>query len=205
MTEEQTKTTRYRTVLAAVCQARDETVAQITEAFPSGRGLAAASELELHGLGCSAAQARRLLAAIGLQQYLYDGSYRTALRSPANVVRYVREHTDLATSEQERFLVVGLDARQRVLGVYEVARGSLAHVDVHPREVFTPLVRARCHSTILVHNHPSGDADPSDADLHLTNRLCEVGKLVGIPVLDHLIITSNDSTSLTGLGFVPTT
>jgi DNA repair protein RadC len=195
--------TRYQTVLSAVCQARDETIARITEAYPGGRGLCATTEMELRGLGCSEAQARRLLAAVGLQQYLRGGEYRPTLRQPADVVTFVRKHTDIANSEQERFLVVALDARQRILSTWEVARGSLAQVDVHPREVFTPLVRARAHSAILVHNHPSEEADPSDADLDLTQRLCDVGKLLGIPVLDHIIVTATDHVSVAGRGLMP--
>lgn len=100
-------------------------------------------------------------------------------------------------------MVLGLDARQRVRLVREVAQGSLAHVDVHPREVFRPLVRAGMHSAILVHNHPSQDADPSEADIDLTHRLVEVGRLVGIPVLDHLVVTRTRSVSVAALGLMP--
>jgi DNA repair protein RadC len=88
--------------------------------------------------------------------------------------------------------------------VRQIAVGSLAQVDVHPREVFRPLVRSGMHSVILVHNHPSGDVEPSDADLELTRRLSDVGRLVGIPVLDHLVVTRTDSISMATLGLLPT-
>ena len=72
--------------------------------------------------------------------------------------------------------------------LFTVGQGTVAQVDVHPREVFCPLVRMRAHSCIIAHNHPSGDPTPSDADIHLTSRLVEVGTLLGVPVLDHLVL-----------------
>jgi DNA repair protein RadC len=76
-------------------------------------------------------------------------------------------------------------------------------VEVQPREVFRPLVRAASHSALLVHNHPGGELRPSAADLKLTQRLVELGELLGIPVLDHLIVTDEGMSSLAGLGLLP--
>jgi DNA repair protein RadC len=78
----------------------------------------------------------------------------------------------------------------------------MAQVDVHPRELFRPCIREGIHSVILAHNHPSGDCEPSEADVELTKRMCEVGRLVAIPVLDHLIVTDSEHCSLAALGFV---
>ena len=100
-------------------------------------------------------------------------------------------------------LRTGLDARQRVRLVREVALGTTAGVEVQPREVFRPLVRAASHSVLLVHNHPGGELRPSAADLKLTQRLVELGELLGIPVLDHLIVTDEGMCSLAGLGLLP--
>jgi DNA repair protein RadC len=94
----------------------------------------------------------------------------------------------LARRTQERFWVVALDARNRPLSRHLVAQGSLASCMVHPREVFAPLVRRRAAAAILVHNHPSGDPTPSPEDERLTERLVEAGRLLGIPVLDHLVV-----------------
>ncbi len=94
----------------------------------------------------------------------------------------------LARSRREKFYVVSLDARNRVLRKHLVAVGSLASVTVHPREVFAPLVRDRAAAAIILHCHPSGDASPSEEDRLLTARLVEGGRLLGIPVLDHLIV-----------------
>jgi DNA repair protein RadC len=83
-----------------------------------------------------------------------------------------------------------------------IAMGSLASVQVHPREVFRPLVQAGMHAAILVHNHPSGEPDPSDADVELTHRMGEVGRVLGIPVLDHIVVTRASTVSLAELGLL---
>ena len=121
---------------------------------------------------------------------------------PKQVADFVR--AQLGARQQEHFLVLGLDARQRVRQMRTAGIGSLAQVDVHPREVFRPLVRAGMHSAVLVHNHPSGDCEPSESDLRLTARMVEVGRLVGIPVLDHVIVCDHDWTSLAARGCMET-
>ena len=87
--------------------------------------------------------------------------------------------------------------------VETVAIGSVSSVEVHPREVFRPMVRAGLHSVIAVHNHPSGDPSPSEADLELTRRLADVGVLLGIPLLDHLVVTATEVVSMAALGLLP--
>jgi DNA repair protein RadC len=94
----------------------------------------------------------------------------------------------LAGLAQEVFIVIGVDIRNGLLDVVEVARGSVAGVEVHPREVFRPLVRMAAAGGVLVHNHPSGDPTPSHEDVELTRRLREVGTLLGIPIIDHVVI-----------------
>ncbi len=88
----------------------------------------------------------------------------------------------------ESFHAVFLDGRGRFAGTHEVARGSVNACLVHPREVFAPAIRARAAAVAAVHNHPSGDPEPSGADLALTERLTAAGHLVGIPLVDHLIV-----------------
>jgi DNA repair protein RadC len=127
--------------------------------------------------------------------------FESPIQGPEDVRRYVR--ASLRGRAQEIFMVLGLDGRQRVRLVREVAIGSLCHVEVHPREVFRPLVRAGSHSVILVHNHPSGELRPSPSDLRITRRLVELGELLGIPVLDHLIVTDEGMTSFVGMGLLP--
>lgn len=94
----------------------------------------------------------------------------------------------LSVAEQESFWVVMLDGRSRFLGMEEIARGILNACLIHPREVFAPAIRARAGAVVVVHNHPSGDPSPSEEDLELTDRLVEVGQLIGIPLVDHLVM-----------------
>ncbi len=102
------------------------------------------------------------------------------------MVRYLAPR--LAPLPVETFWVVMLDARGRPLGESQVGLGTLSACLVHPREVFAPALRARAASVVLVHNHPSGDPAPSEEDVALTVRLAEVGDLMGIPLLDHVVV-----------------
>ena len=155
---------------------------------------------EVAGMGVASATAMAAAFELGRRLALTDLPLQTPLRAPTDVAAYARAR--IGGMEREEFLLVGLDVRLRVRLVHSVAVGSLAQVDVHPREVFRPLMRAGIHSVILVHNHPSGDPHPSGPDVDLTTRLSEVGRLVGIPVLDHLIVTRTDTVSFAGLGLL---
>jgi DNA repair protein RadC len=175
--------------------------------FESCGGLLGLSMTGSHELcavrGIGVAGATAITAAIELAKRLarLELPYSTALRGPDEVARFAR--ATFGDASQETFVVLGLDARARVRLVRTIAIGSVSHVDVHPREVFRPLVRAGMHTAIAVHNHPSGEPEPSQADVELTRRLAEVGRLLGIPLLDHLVVTRTRSVSLAALGVVP--
>lgn len=117
------------------------------------------------------------------------------IRHACDVQGVLLEH-GLADEVQECVVVLHLNARHDVLSVQEVARGSMVGVDVHPREIFRGAILQGSAAIILAHNHPSGDASPSPSDEALTRRIWEVGELVGIPVLDHIIIAGTTYTSL---------
>ena len=155
---------------------------------PLGR----ASPHELIGIeGVGAAQAARLVAAIQLgRRALERAPPRTALlASPEAVWRRLRPR--LSGLTQEVFVVIAINARGAVVEDYEVARGTLARVDVHPRDVFRPLIRVAAACGVVAHHHPSGDVHPSPEDLALTQRLRAVGERVGIPILDHIVIAED--------------
>ncbi len=101
---------------------------------------------------------------------------------------YRRLKSRLTCLNQEVFLVLALDAKHRVQVIRQVAQGSVTAVEVHPREVFGPLVREAAAAVIVVHNHPSGDPEPSTHDTILTQRLKQAGDIMGIPLLDHVIV-----------------
>jgi DNA repair protein RadC len=94
----------------------------------------------------------------------------------------------MTRSRVELFRVVLLNARHDVLKMATVSRGSLSATIVHPREVFRPAIVASAAAVILVHNHPSGDPEPSGEDVEITKRLARAGDLLGIDVLDHVIV-----------------
>jgi len=114
---------------------------------------------------------------------------KITLGSPKEVVDYLREK--IGKEKKEYFLILSLDARSNLINIKTISIGSLDANIVHPREVFKKAIECSAASVILVHNHPSGDPEPSEDDLEITKRLTEAGKLLGITVLDHIIITKN--------------
>jgi DNA repair protein RadC len=160
-------------------------------------GLARASPAELRDApAVGAARAARLVAAIHLGARVAGArpSRDRMIRGPSDVFRRLRPR--FAGLAQEVFAVLALDARGAVIEEIEVARGCLTGVEVHPREVFRPLIRAAAASAVAAHNHPSGDPSPSADDIALTRRLRAVGEVVGIPLVDHVVIGDDEFTSL---------
>ena len=94
---------------------------------------------------------------------------------------------------KEHFWVIGLSTRNAIQYIDLVSLGTLYASLVHPREVFRFSILKAVSSIILVHNHPSGDTEPSDEDMRITRRLVEAGKIIGIEVLDHIVIGDRDS------------
>lgn len=90
--------------------------------------------------------------------------------------------------DREQFLVCGLDAKHRIIGINIVSIGSLTLATVHPREVFKPLILMNAAAFLCAHNHPSSDPTPSPEDRVLTQRLRHGAELLGIPLLDHLVL-----------------
>lgn len=159
---------------------------------------------QLLSLGCTKSQADRFRAAMRLGERVHIAQSANdaglSVSTPALAVKAIRARFDIGSLEQEHFWAIALNSRQKILDVFTIAIGSLSDVSVHPRELFKPLVRMSAHSCLIAHNHPSNDADPSSADVDLTQRMVECGNLLGIPVLDHLILTADDWTSLAQIG-----
>ncbi|MGB1701278.1 MAG: JAB domain-containing protein, partial [Nannocystaceae bacterium] len=166
-------------------------------------GMARLSVEELARIeGVGRASARVLAASVELCRRFVRAEIegRPSVTCPADVARLVR--AQLVGAMAEHFMAVGLNARHRVVMFEVIAVGSLGHVDVHPRELFRRAVSTGVHSMVLAHNHPSGSPSPSDADVALTRRMVEVGALLGIPVLDHVIVASGGDASLAALGMM---
>ena len=138
----------------------------------------------------------RLAAAFALGRRVERGSEdaRRPLQSAEQVYRLVAP--ELRGAEQERFQVLLLDGRHRLVRRVGVSEGTLTGSLVHPREVFRAAVREAAAALIAVHNHPSGDPEPSGEDLEVTRRLREAGRLLGIPLLDHVVVGDGTWVSL---------
>ena len=116
---------------------------------------------------------------------------KPAIREPEKAAAILRPFVTAASNgdKQEAFVVVLLDTRNRMIGSPRVATlGLLGSSPVHPRETFRAAVRDGAASVIVAHNHPSGDPTPSKEDIDITRRLVEAGKILDIPVIDHLIL-----------------
>ncbi len=146
-------------------------------------------------VGIGAARATRIAAAFELGRRAVEAEQRReTVAHPEDVFRVVGPR--LAGLQQEVFLALGLDIRNGLLDVVEVARGTVHGVEVHPREVFRPLIRMAAAGAVLVHNHPSGNPTPSPDDVELTDRMRSVGELLGIPIVDHVVIGDHTFTSI---------
>jgi DNA repair protein RadC len=139
--------------------------------------------------GMGPAKAARLKAAVELSKRLRSAD----ISDKPFIVRRGRDIYDLVKAdieslEQEHFLTVMLNSRNSVIGKEVVSIGSLDSSIVHPREVFKSPIKKSAASLVLVHNHPSGDPNPSDDDLAVTQRLIRSGMLLGIYVIDHVVV-----------------
>jgi len=167
------------------------------------RRLSVAQLTQIPGLG--PAKAARLVAAfeVGLRALTFPEEHETPLSNSEAVFR--RYGRALMASHVERFVVVSVDAKNRARSRHEVARGGRTSCQVDPSEVFRLLVTESASGAIFLHNHPSGDPDPSPQDLELTHRLVAVGSLLDIRILDHLIVGNGRYTSLRDAGAWPST
>jgi DNA repair protein RadC len=150
------------------------------------RGMSTHEMTALPGIGRT--KAARVAAAVELGRRAAgalpggDGP----VRSSRDV--HARLGAALSCDDRERFLVLGLSSKNRVVIEHRAAEGCLNECPVSPRDVFGPLLKCPAASAILVHNHPSGDPSPSSEDRLLTIRMAEAGRLLGIKVLDHVIV-----------------
>lgn len=170
---------------------------------PTGlRALKEASIEELisqHGIGL--AKGASIKAALELGRRAVQNVWeKTAIKSPEDVKNIVME--EMRYYDREHFRVLYLDRKGGLISMQDISIGGLHSSLVHPREVFKTAVKRSAASLILVHNHPSGDSQPSPEDINVTRMLVEAGRLMGIEVLDHVIIGERDYTSLKSKGLI---
>ena len=110
------------------------------------------------------------------------------MSDPSKVADVFREVFEMDERAVEIFVIMTLDTKNKINGVFKISEGTLNASIVHPRDVFQRALLQNANAIILGHNHPSGDPTPSNDDINITDRLVEAGKLMGIKVLDHVII-----------------
>lgn len=157
--------------------------------FTDLRGLESAPIRELQGFkGIGPAKIAQVKAGLEMGRRLSRAQWQAGspLRSSEDVFRHFRGQ--LEKEKREIFYVVLLTNKNRKIREVKISEGSLTASLVHPREVFNPVIRESAAAVIFVHNHPSGDPAPSPEDLEITRRLKEVGELMGVRVLDHVVI-----------------
>lgn len=125
---------------------------------------------------------------------------RIQVSAPADVAPILIEY--FRDKDREEFIAVLLDTANTILGLAQISVGGLAASIVEPRQVFKVAILANAAAIILCHNHPSGNVEPSREDIRITRQLVEAGKLMGVPVHDHLIIAGSQYTSLAERGLM---
>lgn len=174
---------------------------QLLTEFGSLRDLMSASAArfcKVHGLGN--AKYAQLQAAMEMARRVMDAPLRAGepLTSPEHVRRYLKAR--LVTRTHEVFACLFLDTRHRVIAYEELFAGTLDGAAVYPREVVRRALEHNAAALILAHNHPSGVAEPSDADIAITRRLIQALGTVDIRVLDHMVVGHGNVVSLAERG-----
>ncbi len=152
------------------------------------RTIATLSPAELLQHGFTSGAVNRMGAVFEIAKRYGEREFKPGepLRGSGDVYLHFREH--LAAEPCELFYAVLLDNKHRKIRDVMVSKGSLTASIVHPRDVFAQVVRHSAAAVIFVHNHPSGDPTPSKEDIEITRRLREVGEIMGVRVLDHIVI-----------------
>ena len=152
--------------------------------------------------GVGPAKAATILAAVELGRRLAmkEAARRTIVHGPADAAHYAMPR--LRFESKEHFAVLLLNTKNHVLAMPVISVGTLSASIVHPREVFQAAISHAAASMILVHNHPSGDPTPSSEDIAVTRRMVEAGKVMDIPVLDHIILGDDKFISLKEEGMI---
>jgi DNA repair protein RadC len=121
-----------------------------------------------------------------------DGSFKGSITSASDVFKLFKH--DFKNEKQEHFIVLLLDTKNKIINYDKrhVTKGLLNSSLIHPREVFKNAIKESAYAIILVHNHPSGDCNPSNEDEKITKRLFEIGNILNIKILDHIIIGKKD-------------
>jgi DNA repair protein RadC len=156
-------------------------------------GMSVADLKKFKGIGAARAVALVSAFELGRRLHTREDEQLPIVRSPQDIAaRYIPKLRDL---KKEIFLVLLLNSANGIIKEVKISEGSLNASVVHPREVFKAAIDELAAGVILVHNHPSGNRTPSNEDIALTKQILQAGKVVGIPVHDHIVIAGGSYTS----------
>lgn len=180
---------------------KEEAVDYILGNYPDFKSILNSSESEINSIpGLTNAKAKQFYGFLQLSRLLLaSGEKPKKISSPADIYENLKE---IAFFQEERFFVILLNTKNVIISHVEVSKGTINATLVHPREVFAPAIKMKANAIICCHNHPSGDTTPSNEDINITNRLIEVGNLLGIKLLDHVIIGDGQYLSLKEKGLI---
>lgn len=166
----------------------------------SGDGISKANIKELKNtFGLGSAKACEIVACFELGRRLLQNKQSVLLLSPQDVWEQLK---DIRDNKKEHFVIFFLDARNQEIKRETISVGSLNANLVHPREVFEPAVRHLAAQIIIAHNHPAGDPSPSQEDSDITKQLVDAGKILGIEIIDHVIVTKDKFLSMKQKGIL---
>jgi len=149
---------------------------------------------EVDGIGFATACKLKAALKLGEKALNKHNRYNDEIRGPKAVFDLLKN--DLGNKKKEHFRILSLTTRKKLISIDNISTGILDSSLAHPREIFKPAIQNSAASIILVHNHPSGDPTPSQDDIKMTERLIGVGKIMGIEIDDHVIISDNLFASL---------
>ncbi len=155
---------------------------------------------EVDGVGEAAINQLKLIAAAASRVTKGEVNSRNALSSWNEVIAYCR--TSMAFSDKEQFRLLFLDKRNQLIADEVQQTGTVDHTPVYPREVIKRALELSATALILVHNHPSGDPSPSQADIQMTKAIIDIAKPLGIAVHDHIIVGKGGHASLRGMRLI---
>lgn len=155
---------------------------------------------EIKGIGPNNAFGIKLFQEIATRYKKEQVKSNILLDNPKVVFEYLQK--SIGREEKEHFIMLTLNSRNQLISVNQIAIGTINASIIHPREVFEPAIRQLANHIIIAHNHPSGEPEPSPEDIALTARLSEVGRIMNIDLVDHVIVTPNKYFSLKEKGLL---
>ncbi|MDP8226828.1 MAG: DNA repair protein RadC [Candidatus Celaenobacter polaris] len=155
---------------------------------------------KVKGIGFATACKIQAAFKLGEKAESHITNFGEKIEKPETVYNLLRN--EIGNKKKESFYILSLTTRNKLISVDKVSTGTLSASLAHPREVFLPAIKNSASTVIIVHNHPSGDTQPSEDDLEITKRLVEAGKILGIDVVDHIIVARDNYFSFKDKGLL---